>query len=150
MSILSATGYVSHHRSTQLTWRQEREAPQNMTSSLGAATPLTSLRAGMCILTHYIYSQRCMRTELQQCGYECFTLAVINNKVTTIGGWSDVQLLTHLLLGMEAVCLDGEQIGETPSLQYQRLESNQQLSLPRTHLIAAGGMTRLWWCIIYH
>ena len=115
-----------------------------MTSSLGAA--VVHGKAAYFSQGRNVYSYTLARdewTELQKCGYERFALAVINNKVTTIGGWSDdiaINTLTSWhgggLFGWGTVWRE-----LFPPMPTARVKPATVTT--STHLIVAGGMTRL-------
>ena len=119
----------------KLTWRQGQPAPEGMASLVGAAVVHGS--------TAYFSSDRNMYsytvpenkwTKLPQCKYSGFAMAVINNVLTTIGGWDRQYADTNNTL----LSLSGRSWEEVlPPMPTKRMYP-AAANTP-THLVVAGG-----------
>ena len=115
----------------KVTWRRGR-APEHMSAYLGAAV----VHGNTAYFSHgnrvYSYTPaNNIWTQLNLCAYENFGLAVVNNKVTTIGG-SRSGVATNILL-----CLEDQWRRLLPPMAIVRVRP-ATITTP-THLIVAGG-----------
>ena len=82
----------------KLTWRQGKRAPEAMTACWGAAVVHEDMAYFSRINSVYSYTlAKDQWTKPKQCEYFSFGLAIVNNKITTIGG-SNHGTTTKLLL----------------------------------------------------
>ena len=118
----------------KLTWRRGTPAPEWMCGAAVVHGNTAYFSQGYNV---YALSQD-KWTELKQCTYKYFSMAVINNQLTTIGGTCDLIIPTNTLL-----CLSSEMMWEEllPPMPTPRIWS-AAVTTP-THLIVAGGKTKL-------
>ena len=118
----------------KLTWRRGQPAPGGMGSSWGAAVVHGS--TAYFSRYHNVYSYTVPGnkwTELPQCKYRHFAMAVINDTLTTIGGWDHQLTVTNTLLS-----LSGSSWEEVlPPMPTKRMHPAAANTL--THLVVAGG-----------
>ena len=119
-----------------LTWRRGREAPQKM-SAVGAS--VVHGNTAYFSRDNNVYSYTLAKDEwttLPPCDYKWFSMAVVNDKVTTIGGRSGFRATNTLL------CLEDQETQwreVLPPMQTARTRP-AAVTTP-THLIVAGGET---------
>ena len=118
----------------KLTWRRGRPAPASVVSPWGAAVVHGS--TAYFSKEHNVYSYTVPEnkwTKLPQCEYRYFAMAVINDALTTIGGWTDRVKATNTLLS-----LSGSSWEEVlPPMPTKRIHP-AAASTP-THLVVGGG-----------
>ena len=81
-------------------------------------------------------------TTLKQCEYESFSMAVVNNQLTTIGGERSFETATNLLLCLSRSSSGMKWEGLFPPMPTARIWS-AAVTTP-THLIVAGGNKELF------
>ena len=118
----------------KLTWRRGQPAPEIMASCWGAAMVHGS--TAYFSRDHNVYSYTVPEnewTKLLRCKYGYFAMAVINDALTTIGGWDRQGADTNSLLS-----LSGSSWEEVlPSMPTKRMLP-AAANIP-THLVVAGG-----------
>ena len=128
----------------KLTWRQGSPAPETMSSYSGSV--VTHNNTAYFSMHDKVYSYRTFQNkwnELKQCEYKDFSMAVVNNKLTTIGGSCAGVKATNTLL-----CLTGSFLSDMkweellPPMPTKR-ERAAAVTTP-THLLVAGGEKT--WC----
>ena len=128
----------------KLVWRQGSPAPETMSSYLGSV--VTHDNTTYFSVGYDVYSYKTLQnkwTELKQCEYEDFSMAVVNNKLTTIGGRHAGVDATNTLLCLTGSCSSDMKWNELlPPMPTKRLES-AAITTP-THLLVAGGEKT--WC----
>ena len=116
----------------KLTWRQGKAAPETMTTYYGTAV----VHGNSAYFAHMnsVYSYTLAKDEwmFQQCEYERFGMAIVNDKVTTIGGCTWDSRATNTL-----VCLEDQGNELLPPMPTARIRP-ATVTTP-THLIVAGG-----------
>ena len=128
----------------KLRWRQGNYAPEAVTSFSGSAVA----HHNTAYFSHdnYVYSYTTLHNtwrKLKRCEYRWFSMAVVNNKLTTIGGWNRAVKTTNSLL-----CLTGSYLSEMkweeslPPMPTKRVRP-AAVTTP-THLLVAGGR-KAWW-----
>ena len=132
------------HKKSQVRIILRRKAPENMSASLGSAVVYGNtayFSRGYSVYSYTLASNEW--TELQPpCEYERFGLAVVNDKVTTIGGWGDGAATNALSSWHGGLLGWGARWKELPSHMPTARVRPATVTTP-THLIVAGGMTRL-------
>ena len=121
----------------KLTWRQGQPAPESMGSPWGAAAVHGS--TAYFSRDHNVYSYTVPRnkwTKLPQCNYEYFAMAVINDALTTIGGWTPGLRATNTLLSLCGSSWE-EVLPPMPTKRRHPAAANTP-----THLVVAGGLMR--------
>ena len=118
----------------KLTWRQGRPAPVVITASQGSAVVHGSTAYFSNEYCIYSYSGQGTWTELPQCKYEDFAMAIVNDALTTIGGWDFQGMVTNTLLS-----LSGSKWEEVlpPMPTEKRIPA---AATTPTHLVVAGGL----------
>ena len=125
--------------SFKLTWRQGSTAPQNMSAQLGAAVVHGNTAYFSYGRNMYSYTlARDKWTTIQPCTNSYFGLAVVNNKVTTLGGWSRGSGVTNSLLCLEDHGTKWKKL--LPEMPKATI-GPATVTTP-THLVVAGGRTR--------
>ena len=122
----------------KLTWRRGREAPETTSARWGSA--VVHGNTAYFSQDYNVYSYALASDEwttLPKCEYSEFGLAVVNNKVTTIGGWR--RKPTSVLLCLED---QGTKWRELLPLMPTARYRPAAVTTP-THLIVAGGRTKL-------
>ena len=76
-------------------------------------------------------------TELGRCDYDSFSLAVVHNRLTTIGGCDDKAFATNILLTLSS---EMKWQNLLPAMSTSRVRPAAVTTL--THLVVAGGRTR--------
>ena len=121
----------------KLTWRRGTTAPP--VSMWGAAVVHGNMAYFSQDYSVYSYTlSQDMWTQLKQCEYECFSMAVVNNQLTTIGGQlggGDTATNTLLCLSRSLWKMKWEEL--LPPMPTPRIWS-AAVTTP-THLIVAGG-----------
>ena len=116
-------------------WRRGRAAPEKMVADYGTAVVHGNTAYFSQDYTVYSYTLASDEwTELEECEYLCFGLAVVNNKVTTIGG-SHANKATNDLYCLEDHGKKWRKL--LPPMPTAR-DSPATVTTP-THLIVAGG-----------
>ena len=118
----------------KLTWRQGQPTPERMASTWGAAVVHGS--TAYFSSDHKVYSYTVPGnkwTKLPQCKYEHFAMAVINDALTTIGGWDRQEGVTNTLLSLSGNSWE-EVLPPMPTKRALPTAAN----IP-THLVVAGG-----------
>ena len=129
----------------QLTWKLGQLPPNIMLRSLGAAVVHGSVAyfsQGNRVYTYTI--AKFEWSELKQCEHEYFAMAVVNDKVTTIGGYYNTRAINTLfsLSEHKGMFGSGPKWRELlPPMSTARV--NPAAITTPTHLIVAGGRTRL-------
>ena len=125
----------------KLTWRRGKTVPNIMTALRGAA--VVNGNTAYFSRENSVYSYTLSKdewTKLPPCEYEHFGLAVVNDKVTTIGGWNGGRATNTLVSRNEGVLGWGAKWRKLhPSMPTARVRPGT-VTTP-THLIVAGGMT---------
>ena len=122
-----------------LTWTGgRRRAPVAMTARWGAAVVHEDIAYFSESNSVYSYTlAKDQWTKPEQCKYFSFGLAVVNNKITTIGG-RNRGTVTNLLLSLDVQRKKWrELLPPMPTARYRPATVTST-----THLIVAGGMTR--------
>ena len=117
----------------KLTWETRGEAPRGMTR--GAAVAHGSLAYFSARNSHEVFAYNSENndwSELSGCTQRNFGLAVVNNLVTAVGGWSGGQY-TNLLSSFSG----GEWVTVSPPMPTKR--RNTTVISAQNYLIAAGG-----------
>ena len=70
----------------KLTWRQGTPAPENKMCGAAVVHGTTTYFSHSYSVYSYMLSED-KWTKLKQCEYQFFSMAVIDNRLTTIGGW---------------------------------------------------------------
>ena len=107
--------------------------------SVGGAAAVHGSTAYFCS-GHNVYSYTVHEnkwTELPQCKYECFAMAVINNALTTVGGWDHQMANTNTLLSLHGSSWK-EVLPPMPTKRRYSAAANTP-----THLVVAGGQQSL-------
>ena len=121
--------------SLALKWRRRRNAPDTMAAHLGAATVHRNTAYFSCDNRIYSYTlAKDQWAELKPCEYYNFSVAVIKDKVTTIGGLSGDKP-TNILLSLEEHGTKWRK--PFPPMTTARVRP-ATVTTP-THLIVAGG-----------
>ena len=125
------------HSSMKLTWRQGKPAPENMSHCSGTAVVHGRMAYFSCMKRVYSYTVS---------EYDWLALAVINDKLTTIGGCRWLTCLSSLL-GFSTELTNslsslsgGSWIAVIPPMPTKRMMA-RVASIP-THLVVAGGLER--------
>ena len=122
--------------SFKLTWRQVSTAPQKMSAQLGATVVHGNIAYFSQGNSVYSYT-RDKWTTLQQCTNFYFGLAVVNNKVTAIGGKSGLSATNSLL------CLEDQGTKWKALLpKMPKATIGPATVTTPTHLVVAGGRTK--------
>ena len=122
----------------KLTWRRGTLAPVRM-SDAAVVHGNTAYFSQCNSMYSYTLSQD-KWTQLKQCGYASFSMAVVNNQLTTIGGLSGLTVTSTLLsLSRSSSEMKWEEL--LPPIPTPRIWS-AAVTTP-THLIVAGGKTGL-------
>ena len=120
----------------KLTWRQGRPTPDGMESLWGAAVVHGS--TAYFSKEHNVYSYTVPEnkwTKLPQCEYRYFAMAVINDALTTIGGWTYQFGATNTLLSLSGSSWE-EVLPPIPTKRIHPAAANTP-----THLVVAGGQS---------
>ena len=124
-----------------LAWRQGTPAPEPMTSSQGAA--VVHDNTAYFSSGHDVYSYAISEdkwSKLKPCSYGYFSMAVVNHKLTTIGGWDESQSsATNTLLCLSSWILTKWK-NILPPMPTKRVRPTA-VTTP-THLVVAGGRTQ--------
>ena len=118
----------------KLTWRQGQPAPESMGSPWGAAVVHGS--TAYFSKGHNVYSYTVPEnkwTKLPQCKYDYFAMTVINDALTTIGGWNRQGRATNTLLSLSGSSWE-EVLPPMPTMRVLPAAANTP-----THLMVAGG-----------
>ena len=118
----------------KLTWRQGQPAPERMGSYYGAAVVHGS--TAYFSSHHNVYSYTVPEnkwTELPECKYEYFAMALINGALTTIGGQDHQGAVTDTLLSLFGNSWE-EFHPPMPTKRVHQVAANTP-----THLVVAGG-----------
>lgn len=129
---------VSTHL-VELEWRQGEPAPKTMTSEHGVAVVhgnTAYFSQGLDVYSYTVPENKW--EELQSCKYQGFSLAIVSEKLTAIGGWEFSSVNTLFSLS-GTNCKKWENI--LPSMPTKRLDT-AAVTTP-THLVVAGGTTSL-------
>ena len=120
----------------KLTWRQGQPTPAGMVSQWGAAMVHGSTAYFSSRHTVYSYTVPENKwTKLPQCKYEYFAMAVINDALTTIGGWAYQIGATNTLLSLSGSSWE-EILPPMPTKRIHPAAANTP-----THLVVAGQST---------
>lgn len=143
-----------HPSTTTLQWRQGKPAPETLGTLYGTATVAGGSAYVSRHFTIYEYriaidswSKRCVSQ------YQSFSLAVIHDRLTTVGGISREQNRTQSLHSLSATSSEGGEGGETGEWEelYPPVPTHRVcaavLTTP-THLVVAGGRSRAELCTI--
>ena len=118
----------------KFTWKQGMSAPEGIESIYGSA--VVDGRTAYFAKGRSVYSYAASGnkwSKLPQCKYECFSLAVVNSRLTTIGGQDFQRSLTKTLLSFS-----GNSWEEVlPPMRSNRMDASAA-NIP-THLVVAGG-----------
>ena len=125
--------------SLKLTWRQGKSAPENMRSFYGAAVALGNIAYFSAFKNVYSFELPDKWTKLQQCPYQLFGLAVINEQLTAIGGLNKPRHTTNILLSLKHGQSRSEWEQFLPPMPTARV-CPASIATP-THLIVVGGGT---------
>ena len=118
----------------KLTWRQGQPAPEGMASQWEAAVAHGSTAYFSSRHTVYSYTVPENKwTKLPQCKYKHFAMAVINDALTTIGGWDNQYEATNTLLSLSGSSWE-EVLPPMPTKRAHPAAANTP-----THLVVAGG-----------
>ena len=122
----------------KLTWREGKPTPEEMTSLYGAA--VVHGNTALFSRGYNVYSYRVTEdewTRLPPCKYRDSALAVVNDQLTTIGGWVPATVPTNSLLSLS---------GSPPVQRWEEVlppMPTERLLLAAattpTHLVVAGG-----------
>ena len=123
--------------SLKLTWRQGKSAPENIKSLYGAAVALGNIAYFSKGLYVYSFELPDKWTKLEQCPHNSFSLAVINEQLTDIGGENESQHSTNILLSLK----HGQSVSEwkqfLPPMPTSKVHP-ASVTTP-THLVVVGG-----------
>ena len=123
----------------KLTWRRGTPAPEWM-SDAAVVHGNTAYFSQYNSVYSYTLSQD-KWTQLKQCEYDDFSMAVVNNQLTTIGGDDDDDTATNTLLSLIRSSSEMKWEELLPPMPTARIWS-AAVTTP-THLIVAGGETGL-------
>ena len=124
----------------KLTWRQGTPAPVGEMSGAAVVHCNTAYFSQGTSVYSYTLSQD-KWTELKQCKYKHFSMAVVDNQLTTIGGQHASTSINCLLcLSRSSSEIKWEEL--LPPMPTRRIWS-AAVTTP-THLIVAGGQTQLF------
>ena len=119
----------------KLTWRQGKAAPDVMNIDIGIVVVHDNTAYFSDGFRAYSYTPtRDEWTQLPKCPHHYFGMAVVHDKVTTIGGMHRCTVTTTLL------CLEDKWIALLPPMRTARVKPTT-VTTP-THLIVAGGDTK--------
>ena len=118
----------------KLTWRQGQPAPEYMESLHGAAVVRgsTAYFSSGCIVYSYTVPEN-KWTKLPECKYKYFAMAVVNDALTTIGGWDWQRAVTNTLFSFFGSTWE-EVLPPMPTKRLRPAAKNTP-----THLVVAGG-----------
>ena len=118
----------------KLTWRQGQPAPKSMGSYYGTAVVHGSTAYFSTFYDVYSYTVPENKwTELPQCEYGSFAMAVINDTLATIGGRDRQERATNTLLSLSGSSWE-EVLPPMPTKRVDPAAANTP-----THLVVAGG-----------
>lgn len=126
----------------KLTWRRGEPAPGTMTSYRGTA--IGHGNTAYFSQDHNVYSYTVTEdkwTSLKPCDYKYFSMAVVNDKLTTIGGQGRGDSATNILLCLSGSSSDMKWEILLPPMPTER--ERPAVVTTYTHLVVAGGGTRL-------
>ena len=133
-TVAAAGGGGVGEQTIKLTWIQGQPAPECMGSLHEAAVVhgSTAYFSSGCIVYSYTVPEN-KWTKLPECKYEYFAIAVVNDALTTIGGWDRQWAATNTLFSF---------FGSTweevlPPMPTERLRPAAKNTA--THLVVAGG-----------
>ena len=122
----------------KLTWRQGQPVPVGMESVFGSVVVHGNTAYFSCGYNVYSYTVPENKwTKLPQCKYGCFTMAVINDALTTIGGRDHEWAVTNTLLSLSGSSWE-EVLPPMPTKPMHPAAANTP-----THLVVAGGTLSL-------
>ena len=119
----------------KLSWRKGKQAPQTLSSAVGAAVVHGNTAFFSCYFNVYSYNiLEDKWTKLQQCEYQRTSLAIVHDTLTTVGGCTSDDTPTNTLLSLSQ---NGSGWKGLPSMTTKRI-------LPATvtittHLVVAAG-----------
>ena len=129
----------------RLAWREGKPAPETMTSYRGAAVVhdnIAYFSQGRNVYSYTISQDKW--SKLKPCSCEYFSMAVVNHKLTAIGGWDGSDSTNTLFCSS----------GSSSEMKWEKLLSPMPTKrvMPAavttpTHLVVAGGKTKieLWY-----
>ena len=122
----------------RLAWRQGKPAPETTISALGAAVVHedTAYFSYARDVHSYIIPED-KWSKLKPCSYGYFSMAVVNHKLTSIGGWDDSSATNTLLCLSSSVLPKWKKL--LPPMPTKRVRP-AAVTTP-THLVVAGGRT---------
>ena len=119
----------------KLTWRRGTPTPMRMSGAAVVHGNTAYFSMGSSVYSYTLSQDKW--TELKQCKYQCFSMAVVNNQLTTIGGQRGVTATNTLLcLSRSSSEMKWEEL--LPPMPTPRRWS-AAVTIP-THLIVAGGL----------
>ena len=121
----------------KLTWIRGSPAPETMSSFLGSV--VTHDNTAYFSVAYDVYSYTTLQnkwTKLKQCEYEDFSMVVVNNKLTRIGGCCVDA--TNSLLCLTGSCSSETKWEELLPPMPTKCVSTAAVTTP-THLLVAGG-----------
>ena len=124
----------------KLTWRRGTPAPEEMFSGAAVVHGNTAYFSQRNSVYSYTLSQD-KWTQLKQCKYPYFSMAVVNNQLTTIGGRRGDYTATNTLLCLSRSSSEMKWEELLPPMPTSQMFS-AAVTTP-THLIVAGGETGL-------
>ena len=127
----------------QLNWVKGERTPEWMSSQFGVATAHKNtayFSAHYNIYSYTIQERKWMK--LQPCQYEYFAMAVINDKLTTIGGFNSRREAVNTLLSYTERVFRSTWREIFPQIPTKRMRPASAVT--PTHLVVAGGEAKLF------